>query len=352
MDKEKKGLHLKRATKLKIIFAGLLTTVAAMFATIYFTDDQSYNLSWIINVTVEDGATDPAYSSGGFDIKKAGKFKFKAQWGDWENLDPETQAGFITALTIKDSAGEVIFETTGESLKAESRIFDLEEGGYTLEYRFLANQEDLDAYLLEHFGEKSEEPADCFKDGTWEREYSLVADESHPKAVVVGALFGLIFGGFLAALLMVLGTRDDKNVPKYDERQIAEQGKAYKYGFFTALMMLALVACSGLLQIEIPMEQSMLCTFVVVVMVAVMATPLIMKDAYFSLRENKRFLIIVVGILGLVNLAIGVGAIASGRIMADGKVSFMGGANLAAAALLIYIEIAIIIKSIIDKKED
>jgi len=71
MDKEKKGLHLKRATKLKIIFAGLLTTVAAMFATIYFADNQSYNLSWIINVTVEDGATDPAYSSGGFDIKKA-----------------------------------------------------------------------------------------------------------------------------------------------------------------------------------------------------------------------------------------------------------------------------------------
>ena len=96
----------------------------------------------------------------------------------------------------------------------------------------------------------------------------------------------------------------------------------------------------------------MLCIFVMVVMVAVVATPLIMKDAYFSLRENKRFLIIVVGLLGLLNLAIGVGAIASGRIMADGKVSFMGGANLAAAALLIYIEIAIIIKSIIDKKED
>ncbi|MBP5298295.1 MAG: hypothetical protein J6Z09_04015 [Lachnospiraceae bacterium] len=247
MDKEKKGLHLKRATKLKIIFAGLLTTVAAMFATIYLADDQTYNLSRKLAVTVEDGVAHPGNVSGGFDIKKAGKFGFKSEWGDWENYNPETQSGFITALTIKDPAGEVIFETTGESLKADSQILDLKEGPYTLEYVFLANQEDYDAFLLEHFGEKSEEPADCFKDGTWERNYTLVADESHPKAVVVGAFFGLIFGGFLAALLMVLGTRDDKSVPKYDERQIAEQGKAYKYGFFTALIMLALAACSGLL---------------------------------------------------------------------------------------------------------
>ena len=50
-----------------------------------------------------------------------------------------------------------------------------------------------------------------------------------------GLVFGLIIGLAIAAILIKAANKDGKFKTKYDERQEAVRGKAYKYSFYTLL---------------------------------------------------------------------------------------------------------------------
>ena len=351
MEKTKK--RMKPATKIKLILVGMALCLVGAFFMLKTMDEAQYKYENQATVTVKDGVADPSGFNGTLKVEKDGKFRFIADWGDWENYDPALATGFITAVTVKDSSGTLMFETSGESLHAESVEMDLTAGEYALEFKFLGSKETFDEYCMEEGFAVGGDSIGIFKDGTWDRTFTVKAKEVTRNAYIFGVTCGLTFGLLLVALIATLGTMGRKEGgPKYDERQIAEQGKAYKYGFFTGLIMCSLHLIFDLVGVDLHIDKSVMLFLIIVIPVCVSATHMILHDAYFQLNENKRFLIICLAAIGILNLVFAVKEIASGTLLVNGVLTFMKSTNLFSALMMFYIILITGIKSYLDKKED
>ena len=147
-------------------------------------------------------------------------------------------------------------------------------------------------------------------------------------AWVIGALAGI--GLVLLILLIQKMTGQTKN--KFDERQIAARGEAYKWGFFSLMIYEALYTMLLVLGIRFADEPTgpILGIFVGVAVFGAVAAA---KDAYTALDETprSRFLWPILGVLWLV---IGVMKIMGGEAVRDGVLTldsmqlFLGAAFL------------------------
>ena len=137
----------------------------------------------------------------------------------------------------------------------------------------------------------------------------------------VGYLFGLVVGVLVGvgiiALLFKLKVMD----LTFDERQERARGQAYKYGFWTLLSCLLLYGFSDMVLgrwCDV-ITGVMLCVAVAMV---VFASVCIVKDAYLSLKEKPRTIMILLTVVGSLNLAIGIMNWKHGRVVEDGVLTF------------------------------
>lgn len=147
-------------------------------------------------------------------------------------------------------------------------------------------------------------------------------------AWVIGALAGI--GLVLLILLIQKLTGQTKN--KFDERQIAARGEAYKWGFFSLMIYEALYTMLLVLGIRFADEPTgpILGIFVGVAVFGAVAAA---KDAYTALDETprSRFLWPILGVLWLV---IGIMKVMGGEAVRDGVLTldsmqlFLGAAFL------------------------
>lgn len=157
---------------------------------------------------------------------------------------------------------------------------------------------------------------------TVEREYASMA-------WVIGALAGI--GIVLLVLLIQKLTGQTKN--KFDERQVAARGVAYKWGFFS--MMIYEAAYSILLAAGIRFADEFTGPILgIFVGVAVFGSVAAAKDAYTALDENprSRWLWPVLGALWLfigVMKVLGGEAVRNGALTKDSLQLFLGAVFLA-----------------------
>ncbi len=163
----------------------------------------------------------------------------------------------------------------------------------------------------------------------------------------VGGLTGMVVGILIVAVILKFTKKDKKIKAKYDERQNQNRGKGYQYGFFTMMFLNVAAIMIELGEIPFPVKSSVVYFFNIIVGVAVYAIYCIFHDSYFSLNENKKRMMILFVIIGAINLVPGIGHIVDGTIMENGMVSY----NLLCGALFIAIFIALIIKSVVEKRE-
>lgn len=161
----------------------------------------------------------------------------------------------------------------------------------------------------------------------------------------LGFIVGIIFGVGLVTLIFVLIKKDKKFKNKYDERQIAAQGQAYKIGFFTMLVLLGLGVVLSTFEIELPIDNSFVYFMMAAISLCVTSTILIIKDAYYSFNDKSTSIKITFTILGMINLLCGIINLNNGK-------ANLGGINLVCGAMLIYIVVILVIKDLIDKKEE
>lgn len=91
----------------------------------------------------------------------------------------------------------------------------------------------------------------------------------------------------------------------YDERQSLARGQAYKVGFFTLIIYVMIAAVlDEIFDIHILMSFSGM-WIGVCLSIAIFAIICILKDAYMSLQENARGIIIVFGCVGIMNICCG-----------------------------------------------
>ena len=142
------------------------------------------------------------------------------------------------------------------------------------------------------------------------------------SARALGVCCGIVVGLIFVILILKLTKTDGSIKCKYDERQMAIRGRGYMYGFFTFMAGNAVYILADIGGVEFPCELSVGLMLVLLLAIFVMATYCIWNEAYFSLNENRKRLMIAFGIIACVNIALGVMYLAGDEMIVQGKLTF------------------------------
>lgn len=169
-------------------------------------------------------------------------------------------------------------------------------------------------------------------------------------AYVWGAVCGIAvvaLAGLLAGQRM---KRKYSGKCKYDERQIAAQGRAYKCAYFTLLIYLLVygIICA----MDIIWCETMVGVFTgIVISIAVFAVICIFEDAYFKTFESPRAYILMFTFIGLANVLLGVLHMVDGDFIENGIMG-INSMNFIAGLLLLVVDATVLIKRMRDRRAE
>lgn len=169
--------------------------------------------------------------------------------------------------------------------------------------------------------------------------------------VTIAAFVGM-FVGILVVAVFLKFTKTDKSAKwNYDERQKMVRGKGYEYGFFSMLILNVFLTVLRIGEIRLPVKDSVIHFMSIVVGVGVYAGYCILKDGYFALNENKKAVIVLFVVVGILNLLSGVHSMWDGSIIENGMIN-ENAINLLCAMLFLGIFIVLMIKRMITKRAE
>lgn len=169
--------------------------------------------------------------------------------------------------------------------------------------------------------------------------------------ILIGVIIGCIIGIILLLFILKLTKTDGDIKCKYDERQELVRGKGFKYAFFTLLFYNFAAACLTVAFEEIPIDSSGFLMIGVLIQLLVYVTYAIWNEAYFSLNENPRKVMIVLAVLGFVNLLFGIWQMADGRFLENGVLTFRS-MNFFIGIVMIIIFLVLAVKQICRRREE
>ena len=327
----------------RVLTASAISLIAfTVLLAVAWRSGYSLNANTVIEVT--NSKAFPEYATHTFQVKNAGSYVLSADWSKNE------QPGFITGLTFTDEDGNTLYSISGGQLFFDTAPMKLKAGKYICRLEYLCDEASYNAFQRANSLPEGLPDTEWFKDGTFNFGFTVKVNESDKVKDAAMICCAVIIAIMLVFTIITL-IKDDKSVPeKYDERQIAVQGKAYKLGFFTVIAVnLVFMVFSGFLG-TFAQTGVYLCLGIVIG-ACVTVTSLIMNDAYFRLDQNKTAFFVIVAAFAVINLVLGIRNIVKGNAMVDGTVSFIGTANLILGIMVVYVFIVLLIKKIRDGKE-
>lgn len=187
--------------------------------------------------------------------------------------------------------------------------------------------------------------------------------------VIVGILFAILLIAVIGWFAKKVGGKLDlsfrNNKKNFDERQQLIRGKAYKYGFFTLILFLIIKFA-----LEKVLDTMLFSSFAgnwigICLSIAVFAIVCVWNDAYISLNENMKGVIILFIGVALLNIGSSFLNLYNGHVsfletmqvvkngeIFDYSVISVECVNLTCGILFLVICIAIALKSIVDRKEE
>jgi len=263
--------------------------------------------------------------------------------------------GFVTGVVLLNQENQVIFSCTGARLHAESKKMKLEKGEYKLVIETLAKEEDFNSFAKRYDCGEVIGPTFDFtgEDGRWDMRYIVAIEPIMAGSKGLGApiLCGLFFGIAWIIVLRMITVNNDKIAGEYDERQMAARGKAFRLGFWTAIVYFAVVALLHAMGIQLPMQECVVDIIGVLVAICVNLTICIWKDAYFALNENRGKLMVVFAIVTVMNLLAIIINFSLGTVVEDGKLG-LGSLNIFCSAMIVYVLANLWAKEAKEKGED
>lgn len=180
---------------------------------------------------------------------------------------------------------------------------------------------------------------------------SGVENVEYVLGFMVGA--GMVFVvSFVAIILFLKATKKDGSIRcKYDERQELIRGRGFKYAFFTLLIYNFVVPMSKILEIELPADEYALFMIGAILGLLVQVVYSIWNEAYFSLNENPKKIMIGLAFIGFANLALGIMHIVHGTFLIDGKLTF-NSINFLLGITFVIIFATLAAKQIVNKREE
>ncbi len=163
-------------------------------------------------------------------------------------------------------------------------------------------------------------------------------------AVVVVALFLLVF----------FATRYTNNQKGFDEMQLKKRGDAFRIGFFTLLgCVIAILFLNSFESVAQKVEINFLLCASIMITVGVFGVYSVFAGAFFRMNENPKTYLGICFAVMFPNAMIVIGELKkSGTLLKEGKATFTPCGNLVNVLTFLAISVAVIIKMIIDKKEE
>ena len=146
----------------------------------------------------------------------------------------------------------------------------------------------------------------------------------------LGIFAGIAFALILFYLLKRFGKYER---PEYDERQVAAQGKCYKYAFFALLASVGSLAILDLFEIAPFIDLPNAIFFSIVISAGVFVLTGIHEDCYYGLNDSPRKTMTIGIVIAVANIIPTVSFIIDGEFLQNGK----GFASLLCAVLWIVV---------------
>jgi len=168
---------------------------------------------------------------------------------------------------------------------------------------------------------------------------------------VLGIVAGAVVGVVLIALILKLANNNGKMKAEYDERQKMLLGKGYKAGFYTMLIMVAILMIADIGETVIPVDMFLVYAVIFFVPLTLLCCVNIWNGAYFGLNNDvKRYCITFIALIAM-NLFIAGMAIAKGTFYVDGEFD-ASLINLLGAIMMLIILVVILLRQFTDRKEE
>lgn len=171
------------------------------------------------------------------------------------------------------------------------------------------------------------------------------------KLLICVIVFLVIYLAWCAVLIFAVSKSErPKKKAKFDERQIAAQGMAYKWAFFSMLgyYLLYMIVCGAG---EIVWCDDILGMWLgVVIGVTVLCVICIFRDAYFRPDQSQKGAIICINLIGISQGMLGILHLSDGTVVENGVLTG-DSMQLFFLAMLLVIDAAFIIKHCMDRRE-
>ena len=138
---------------------------------------------------------------------------------------------------------------------------------------------------------------------------------------LVGVCFGFLVGIIIVILFSKKANTNGKIKTEYDERQKVVRGQSFKYGYYTYIILLAIMMLTSMSGIEFPVENAVMYFALLSIGAIVTCVHSILNDAYMGLNNNIKSWIILLIVATIINYAASVAAWIDGRMIVDGKLS-------------------------------
>ena len=160
----------------------------------------------------------------------------------------------------------------------------------------------------------------------------------------IGFMVGLLF----AIVICIIVRKGRKK--QYDERQILARGNAYKVSFIVAMLYMIFCLLAELFDLKWALL-TMQMLIGILFSCAVFIIMCIFTNAYFGVNQkNSIAYIVILAIIGLMNVGVGIRNLCMGESPFTNGALNGGSMNLLVATFLFIIDIALIIKAILEKR--
>ena len=137
-------------------------------------------------------------------------------------------------------------------------------------------------------------------------------------------VLGIMAGVMIAAWVMSRKSR--KKECEYDEMQLRIRAKGYQIGFFTVLALLTVLIFLYEMNLLTTVTPGFAAYAALIAGVTVFSVYCIVHDAFLSIRGNAKSYLCIFCLVVLVEGLVTVRALADGKLLEDGKLTFSSGA--------------------------
>lgn len=268
-----------------IIFAVLMiASIGFGFVMAFVDNDSILDYEDTDKYVIQNGEYSGDSSTLQFGIDESGTYNFDIE------VNCKECPGFVTAVILKDMDGNICDWDTGAYFTVSGRQLELKEGLYTVDYIIIPTEEELIGFVSNLDPERTLSPFNDARDGEWEVQRIYRVEQNKSDGNMFFAL-GILGGLALAGLLVALMTEGNKQI--YDERQKINQGKAFKYAFFTILIYFILFWIVKIIEISLPISDGNVVFTGIIMAVAVFVEYSVFHDCYFALNTKKTLLIVL-----------------------------------------------------------